>query len=65
MAMTLRLSEADARRLRVRAERDGCSQHELVVAAVHEMLDNDVDFAEILADMTARYSEAFAELAEL
>ncbi len=43
MAMTLRLSEEQTAKLRAAAERDGISMHALVIKAVDDYLDLELD----------------------
>jgi predicted transcriptional regulator len=67
MAMTLRLSDQDARRLRDRAEADGTSMQDVAVTAIVSYLDGRgradvIDAA--LADTLARYGTALERLGE-
>ncbi len=67
MAMTLRLSDENARRLRERAEADGTSMQDVATVAIEAYLDGRgraevVDAA--LANTLARYSTTLRRLGE-
>jgi predicted transcriptional regulator len=67
MAMTLRLSDEDSRRLRQRAEADGTSMQDVAVTAIHAYLDGRsraelIDDA--LADTLQRYGTTLKRLGE-
>ncbi|RFA16994.1 hypothetical protein B7R22_01445 [Subtercola boreus] len=67
MAMTLRLTDSDAARLRARAEHDGRSMQETVVEAIHSYLEgrdraSQLDAA--LTDTLARYKTTLKRLGE-
>lgn len=67
MAMTLRLSDDEARRLRERAEADGTSMQDVAVTAIRGYLDGRsradvIDAA--LADTLARYGTTLTRLGE-
>jgi predicted transcriptional regulator len=67
MAMTLRLSDADAQRLRERAEADGTSMQDVAVTAIQAYLDDRsrtelID--EALADTLQRYGTTLKRLGE-
>jgi hypothetical protein len=67
MAMTLRLSDADAQRLRERAEADGTSMQDVAVTAIQAYLDGRsraelID--EALADTVQRYGTTLKRLGE-
>ncbi len=67
MAMTLRLTDDDAQRLRSRAEADGRSMQDVATTAIRVYLDGSsraeiVDQA--LADTLARYPETLRRLGE-
>jgi predicted transcriptional regulator len=67
MAMTLRLSDEDARRLRERAEADGTSMQDVAVTAIRAYLDGRsraelID--EALTDTLERYGTTLTRLGE-
>jgi predicted transcriptional regulator len=67
MAMTLRLSDENARRLRERAEADGTSMQDVATTAIEAYLDGRgraevIDAA--LADTLARYGTTLKRLGE-
>lgn len=67
MAMTLRLSEQDAHRLRDRAEVDGTSMQDVAITAIRAYLDGRgraevIDRA--LTDTIARYGTTLKRLGE-
>lgn len=67
MAMTLRLSDEDAQRLRTRAEADGTSMQDVATAAIRVYLDGSSRaeiVARALADTLARYPTTLRRLGE-
>jgi predicted transcriptional regulator len=67
MAMTLRLSDDDARRLRERAEADGKSMQDVAVTAIQAYLDGRTRaelIDEALADTLERYGTTLKRLGE-
>ena len=67
MAMTLRLTEAETRALRERAEREGRSMQDVARAAVRDYVERSsrrelVD--QVLDEELARYAEALRRLGE-
>lgn len=67
MAMTLRLTEDDARRLRAQALKEGTSMQEVALSAVRSRIANaeDDELDAIITDMLGTYGGAFRRLAEL
>lgn len=65
MAMTLRLSEEDDRRLTERAAKEHRSKHDLVVEAVHKFLtERERQFNQALEQGMERHRELLGRLAE-
>jgi predicted transcriptional regulator len=67
MAMTLRLSEDDARRLRERAEADGTSMQDVAITAIRAYLDGRTRaelIDDALADTLERYGTTLKRLGE-
>jgi predicted transcriptional regulator len=67
MAMTLRLSDEDARRLRERAEADGTSMQNVAVTAIQAYLDARTRaelIDEALVDTLQRYGTTLKRLGE-
>lgn len=67
MAMTLRLSDDDARRLRARAEADGTSMQDVAVTAIQAYLDGRTRaelIDEALSDTLHRYGTTLKRLGE-
>ena len=67
MAMTLRLSDEDARRLRERAEADGTSMQDVAVTAINAYLDGRTRaelIDDALADTLKRYGTTLKRLGE-
>jgi plasmid stability protein len=67
MAMTLRLTDAEAEALRVRAESEGRSMQDVARAAVREYVESHSRaelLDRVLDDELPRYAEALRRLAE-
>ena len=67
MAMTLRLSDDEARALRDRAEQEGRSMQDLARQAVREYIDNrsrSERLQEVLDEQLPRYSDALERLGQ-
>lgn len=67
MAMTLRLTDAEAEALRMRAAREGRSMQEVARAAVREYVDRRSRrelLNQVLDDEIPRYAEALRRLGE-
>lgn len=67
MAMTLRLTEAEAEALRLRARREGRSMQEVARAAIREYIERTSRrelLDQVLDDDLPRYAEALRRLGE-
>lgn len=62
MAMTLRLNDEDAAKLRAVAQQEGRPMHEVVITALHEYLSKRDEFR---ARQISRFLDEDAELLEL
>lgn len=67
MAMTLRLTDNDARLLRAQAAKEGTSMQDVALSAVRARIAHaeDDELDGIIADMLDTYGGAFKRLAEL
>lgn len=67
MAMTLRLPEQQSAALRQRAEREGCSMHQVALNAIEDYLvraDDDALTIEIAKHGAQRFAELLRRLGE-